>query len=199
MLDTPLDRDEADQQHGAERERDDRDGIRPRACLGVREPVHEREQATRGERDAGQVNRRARPSGARCATGRSATTAVGTAIARLTYRHQRHDSACVSTPPSSSPTDAPPAAIALKIPNALGRSGDPAKVTVSSPSADGARIAPNAPWSARAATSIPNDCASPPIAEATAKPISPPISVHLRPNRSPSLPPSNSRLPNASA
>ena len=130
---------------------------------------------------------------------RSAMMAVGTAMARLTYRLQRHESAWVSTPPSSSPTDAPPAAIALKMPNAFGRSGDPWKVTVSRPSADGARIAPNAPCRARAATSMPNDWARPPIAEATANPVRPPISVHLRPNRSPSLPPSSSRLPNARA
>ncbi len=101
--------------------------------------------------------------------------AVGTAISRFTYRHQRHEMVWVSTPPSNSPTEAPPAAIALKIPNALGRSGDPWKVTVSSPSAEGASSAPKAPCSARAATSIPNDCARPPIAEATAKPVSPPM------------------------
>ena len=105
----------------------------------------------------------------------------------------------MSTPPSSSPTEAPPAAIALKIPNALGRSGDPWKVTVKRPSAEGASSAPKAPCNARAATSIPNDCDSPPIADATAKPVSPPISVHLRPNRSPSLPPSSSRPPKARA
>ena len=130
---------------------------------------------------------------------RMARMAVGTAIARLTYRLQRHERAWVSTPPSSSPTDAPPAAIALKMPNAFGRSGDPWKVTVSRPSAEGARIAPKAPWRARAATSMPNDWAMPPMAEATANPIRPPMSVHLRPKRSPSLPPSSRRLPKASA
>src|SRR5579884_791241 len=104
--------------------------------------------------------------------------------------------AWVSAPPSRSPSDPPPAAIALKIPNALARSRDPSKVTVRSPRADGARRAPNAPWRARAATSTPNDWARPPIAEAVANPTSPPISVHLRPKRSPSLPPRSSRLPN---
>src|ERR1700758_5229819 len=89
--------------------------------------------------------------------------------------------------------------MALKTPNALGRSGDPWKVTVSRPSAEGASMAPNAPCSVLAATSIPNDCDRPPMAEATANPVKPPISVHLRPNRSPSLPPSSRRLPNASA
>ena len=89
--------------------------------------------------------------------------------------------------------------MAPKIPNAVGRSGDPAKVTVSSPSADGASNAPNAPWSVRAATSTPKLWANPPIADAIEKPARPMIRVHLRPNRSPSLPPSSSRLPNASA
>ena len=130
---------------------------------------------------------------------RNATIVVGTAITRLTYRHQRHDRTWVSAPPSISPSEAPPPAIAPKIPNALGRSGDPSNVTVSNPSAEGASSAPNAPWSVRAATSTPNDWASPPIAEAIENPTRPAIRVHLRPNRSPSLPPSSSRLPNASA
>ena len=125
--------------------------------------------------------------------------AVGTAITRLTYMHQRQEISCVIAPPSSNPSEAPPAAIALKMPNALGRSAEPWNVTVSNPSADGASSAPNAPCRARAPTSIPNDCAIPPIAEATAKPVNPPMNVHFRPNMSPSLPPSSSRLPNARA
>ena len=105
----------------------------------------------------------------------------------------------MSTPPSSRPTEAPPPAIAPKTPNALGRSGEPANVTVSSESAEGASSAPNAPCSARAATSTPNDWAKPPTAEASENPIRPAMKVHLRPKRSPSLPPRSSRLPNASA
>ena len=49
------------------------------------------------------------------------------------------------------------------------------------------------------AASIPNDCAAPPTADATANPASPPTNVHLRPNRSLIRPPSSRRLPNASA
>ena len=130
---------------------------------------------------------------------RKAARAAGTAITMFTNRHQRHDSAWVRAPPSSRPTEAPPPAIAPKMPNALGRSGELAKVTVSSDNADGASSAPNIPWNARAATSIANDWARPPTTEASEKPISPAMNVHLRPNRSPSLPPSSSRLPNASA
>jgi hypothetical protein len=48
---------------------------------------------------------------------------------------------------------------------------------------------------ALAATSTPNEGASPPSADATAKPSSPVTNVHLRPSRSPSLPPRRSRLP----
>ena len=105
----------------------------------------------------------------------------------------------MSAPPSINPNEAPPPAIAPKTPNALGRSGDPSNVTVSNPSAEGASSAANAPWSVRATTSTPKDWARPPIAEAIEKPTRPAIRVHLRPNRSPSLPPSSRRLPNASA
>ena len=76
---------------------------------------------------------------------RKAMKAVGTAITTLTYRHQRQERTSVRSPPSSSPTEAPPPAMAPKIPNAFARSGEPAKVTVSSESADGARRAPKAP------------------------------------------------------
>src|SRR5207245_1287329 len=69
----------------------------------------------------------------------------------------------------------------------------------SNPSAEGASSAPNAPWSIRAATSTPKDWASPPIAEAIENPTKPMTRAQLRPNRSPSLPPSSSRLPKASA
>ncbi len=120
-------------------------------------------------------------------------------MTRFTYRHQRQDSAWVSAPPSSRPTEAPPPAIAPKMPNALGRSGESAKVTVNRDSADGASRAPKMPWKARAVTSIAKDWARPPTKDAAEKPIRPAMNVHLRPNRSPSLPPSSSRLPNASA
>src|SRR5271163_2575618 len=142
---------------------------------------------------------RGRPSGGWFCKSLSATSTVGMAISTLTYRHHRQDSACVSIPPRISPTEAPPPAIAPKMPNAFARSGEPANVTVNSDNADGASSAPKAPCSARAPTSIPKDWANPPIAEAPAKPISPAMNVHLRPNRSPSFPPSSNRLPNASA
>ena len=89
--------------------------------------------------------------------------------------------------------------MAPKTPNALPRSFGSLNVVVSSPSAAGARNAPNAPWHARAATSMPKLVAAPPTADAAAKPIRPPRNVILRPIRSPIRPPNSSRLPNASA
>jgi hypothetical protein len=66
-------------------------------------------------------------------------------------------------------------------------------------SAAGASSAPNAPWAARAVTSMPKLVAAPPTADAAAKPSAPVRNVILRPIRSPSRPPNSSRLPNASA
>src|SRR4029077_18648479 len=130
---------------------------------------------------------------------RNATSVVGTAITRLTYRHHRHESTCVSTPPSSSPSAPAPPATAPKIPNARAQSAVPANVTVEIDSAAAASSAPNTPCAARAATSTSNDCASPPTADAPANPTNPAINAHLRPNRSPTLPPTNSKLPKANA
>ena len=70
-------------------------------------------------------------------------------------------------------------------------------VVVSSDSADGTRSAPNAPWQARAVTSMAKLTEAPPMAETPAKPTSPTMNVTFRPSRSASLPPSRSRLPNA--
>ena len=125
--------------------------------------------------------------------------AVGIAMSRFTYRHHRHESTSVRMPPSSSPTAAPPPAMAPKMPKAFARSDESTKVVLSSPSAEGASMAPNTPCSARAATSTPNESAAPPIAEAMENPSRPPMKVHLRPNMSPMRPPSSSSEPNASA
>jgi hypothetical protein len=81
----------------------------------------------------------------------------------------------------------------------LPRSAGSVNVVVSSESAEGASIAPNAPCVARAATSTPKLSAAPPTAEAVAKPSNPAMKVHFRPKRSAIRPPSSSRLPNASA
>ena len=84
------------------------------------------------------------------------------------------------------------------MPNARPRSLGSVNVVVSSESADGTSIAPNAPWQARAITSIEKLTEAPPIAETPAKPSRPMRKVTFRPSRSASLPPSKSRLPKAS-
>ena len=58
-------------------------------------------------------------------------------------------------------------------PNARPRSRGSRNVLTSVPSAAGARIAPNAPCSVRAATSMPNDVAAPPSAEDQGEPDQP--------------------------
>src|SRR5277367_2319722 len=79
---------------------------------------------------------------------------------RLTYSVQRHERYWVSTPPRIRPTPPPPAATEPKTPKARPRSRGSWNVLTSVPSAAGARMAPNAPCSARAATSIPNETAA---------------------------------------
>src|SRR5437899_4704931 len=128
--------------------------------------------------------------------------APATAIAantRLTYRHQRHDRYSVSTPPMISPTALPPAATEPKTPKARPRSRWLVNVLTRVPRAAGARTAPKAPCSARAATRTTNEPAAPPIAEAIAKPTRLVMNTHLRLKMSPSRPPTSSRLPNDSA
>jgi len=96
----------------------------------------------------------------------SAPTAAIPAKSRFTYRHQRHDRYSVSSPPSRSPIAPPVPATAPYTLKALPRSFGSLKVTVSSDSADGASKAPNAPWQARAATSMAKFTAAPPTADA---------------------------------
>ena len=84
------------------------------------------------------------------------------------------------------------------MPVALVRSCGSVNVVVSRDSVAGASSAPNAPCSTRAASSMSKFWAAPPKAEAAAKPTIPIRKTRLRPNRSAILPPSSSRLPNAS-
>ena len=105
----------------------------------------------------------------------------------------------MSTPPRIRPTPPPPAATEPKTPKARPRSRGSVKVLTRVPRADGARMAPNAPCSVRAATSISNETAPPPMAEETANPARPVMKTRLRLNMSPSRPPTSSRLPKARA
>src|ERR1700683_5646216 len=118
---------------------------------------------------------------------------------RLTYRVQRQEKYCVRTPPRMRPTAPPPPATDPNTPNARPRSRGLRNVLTRVPRADGARMAPKMPCSARAVTSISNDTAAPPSAEDRANPTSPVMKTRLRLNMSPSRPPTSSRLPNARA
>ena len=79
----------------------------------------------------------------------------------------------MSTPPRIRPTAPPPTATEPKTAKARFRSRGSWNVLTRVPSAAGARMAPKAPCSARATTSITKETAAPPTAEATANPISP--------------------------
>ena len=129
----------------------------------------------------------------------SAPATATAAKIRLTYSAQRQDRYSVRTPPRMRPTAPPPPATDPKTPNARPRSRGSRKMLIRVPSADGARIAPNAPCRVRAATSMPNEVAAPPSAEDSANPIRPVMKTRLRLYMSPSRPPSSSRLPKASA
>src|ERR1700722_17079837 len=83
------------------------------------------------------------------------------------------------------------------MPNALPRSFGSVNVVVISDSAAGTSSAANAPWQARAVTSMAKLTEAPPMAETPAKPTSPVRNVTFRPSRSASRPPSRSRLPKA--
>ena len=90
-------------------------------------------------------------------------------------------------------------AIGFAAASAVGGAATSFGMLIAARACQGARSAPNAPWQARAATSMPKPVAAPPAADAAAKPSAPARNVILRPIRSPSRPPNSSRLPNASA
>ena len=75
-------------------------------------------------------------------------------IGTLTKKIHSQPAYSVRMPPSSTPIAAPAPAMAPRIPSALLRSDPSAKVTSVIENTDGERIAPAAPWSARAAISI---------------------------------------------
>ena len=141
--------------------------------------------------------------GRRPGTSRRSSTAApipaAAANSTFTYRHHRHDRYSVKIPPSTRPTAPPDPATAPYTANDRRRSSGSVNVVASSDSAVGASSAANAPCTARALISIGKLTAAPPTAEAAANPVMPVRNITLRPTTSASLPPSSSRLPNASA
>ena len=110
----------------------------------------------------------------------------------------RHDATSVRTPPSSSPTAEPEAAIADQIPSALVRSSVSVKVVVMIASAAGETSAPPSPCSMRPAIRIPELCARPFSSDAAENRITPATNRRLRPNRSAARPPSSRKPPKIS-
>ena len=95
------------------------------------------------------------------------------AIGVFTPRHQRQEVYSVNAPPKIKPIAAPPPEIAPITPNALARSFGTVKVTEIIARAAGASRAAKTPCNARAANNIPWFAATPPRADAAAKPIKP--------------------------
>ena len=108
----------------------------------------------------------------------------------LTKKIQRHESDCVSAPPSTSPTAEPPIAIAAQTPSALARSFPSANVVEMIESAAGEMSAAPRPWSARKPISSPEVVAIPSSKDAPVKTTRPMRKSLFRPRRSPARPPS---------
>ena len=99
----------------------------------------------------------------------------------LTKNTHRQDSPLVSTPPSSRPMAAPVPAMAAHTPRARLRSSPSVKMTVTRLRAAGAMNAPPRPWTARAATSRPEELARPPATLPITKRVTPPTNTRRLP------------------
>ena len=109
----------------------------------------------------------------------------------LTKKIQRHENACVSAPPSTSPTAEPPIAIAAQTASARARSFPSSKVVEMIESAAGEMSAAPRPWSARNPISIPEVLEIPFRNDAAVKMTRPIRKSRFRPRRSPARPPSS--------
>ena len=140
------------------------DGVLPAVRGRVGEPVDQAEHAAGDQQHAGDVQPGPARDGCRCSSSAPPANATPAKI-RFTYSVHRQDRYSVSAPPSSRPTAPPATAIAPKTPNALPRSFCSVNVVVSSDSADGTSSAANAPWQARAVTSMAKLTEAPPMAD----------------------------------
>src|SRR5580765_2177413 len=131
-----------------------------------------------------------RTRGARAATSRP----IGTLMKKV-----QRQSASVRTPPRMRPTAAPAPDIAAYTAIARLRSLPAGKVVLIRARAAGEASAAPAPWRTRATRRISWFGARPPRSEAAQKTMTPTVNIRRRPKRSPSRPPSMSRLPKARA
>ena len=100
-------------------------------------------------------------------------------------------------PPASSPIEAPAEAMKAKTPIAFACSRGSGNIVTIMPRITAEPIAPPAPWMKRAPISMPWVCAMAHTAEAVVKMARPIRKMRRWPIRSPSLPASSSRPPNA--
>src|SRR5581483_9121832 len=130
---------------------------------------------------------------------RSERMNVAAPTGTLMKKIQGHESSCVSTPPSTSPTAEPPDAIAAQTPSAFARSLPSANVVEMIESAAGEMNAAPSPCKARKPISMPEFTASPFRSEAVVNTTTPARNSRLRPRRSPARPPSSRKPPKSSA
>ena len=129
------------------------------------------------------------------ASTRGAAIAAAIPTGTLTQKIQCQESELVSTPPAIGPSATPRPAIADQTPSALARRSAGTFV-VSSVSVSGISTAPPAPWSTRAAISIPLPVDSAAAAEEPVNSNRPATSILRRPKRSPSAAPVSIRTAN---
>ena len=125
----------------------------------------------------------------------SSTAAIPTGT--LTKKIHSHDRYSVRTPPSSSPTAAPPTAMAAQTLSAFVRSAPSLKVVVTIDSAAGDTMAAPRPCSARATMRNSEEVAKPARNDAPVKRITPAMNRRLRPTKSAARPPSSRKPPKA--
>ena len=131
-------------------------------------------------------------------TRRKAAAITATPIGTLTKKIHSQERYWVRMPPSSSPTAAPPAAIAPQTASAFVRCSPSRKVVVMMDSAAGETNAAPKPWRARAPINIVSEVASPLSRDANAKIAVPATNSRRRPIRSAMRPPSSRKPPNIS-
>ncbi len=134
--------------------------------------------------------------GSSASTNQPAATAA-TPNGTLTKKIQCQLRAWVSTPPSTRPSDAPPAPVKLYTPIAFARSGGDGNSLTIMPRLTAEAIAPPAPWTNRATTSTGWLSARPQASDASVNRTRPATKTRLPPTRSPSRPTSSSRPPKA--
>ncbi len=128
---------------------------------------------------------------------RAAASQAANPTGRFTKKIQCQLAYSTSRPPMISPADAPTAPVKANPPIARPCSAGSSNSRTIMPRVTAVTIAAPAPWTKRAAMSIPGPAASPHASDAATKTAIPVRNIRFRPNKSPSLPLSSSSPPNA--